>query len=84
MAGLIFLYRPRLCLLNQLLKAKRYQVVMRYGRIKVIDMDVDNPGPLAGVRVLDLTDAEITAMEQAGLLHPAERPPRAPAREPES
>lgn len=28
---------------------------MRYGRIKIIDMDVDNPGPLAGVRVLDLT-----------------------------
>jgi crotonobetainyl-CoA:carnitine CoA-transferase CaiB-like acyl-CoA transferase len=28
---------------------------MRYDRIKVIDMDVDNPGPLAGVRVLDLT-----------------------------
>lgn len=28
---------------------------MRYDRIKIIDMDVDNPGPLAGVRVLDLT-----------------------------
>jgi crotonobetainyl-CoA:carnitine CoA-transferase CaiB-like acyl-CoA transferase len=28
---------------------------MRYGRTKIIDMDVDNPGPLAGVRVLDLT-----------------------------
>jgi crotonobetainyl-CoA:carnitine CoA-transferase CaiB-like acyl-CoA transferase len=28
---------------------------MRYGGIKVVDMDVDNPGPLAGIRVLDLT-----------------------------
>jgi formyl-CoA transferase len=51
---------------------------------------VRRPAPLAGQHTREvlaeagLTDAEITAMEQAGVLSAAERPARAQPPEPES
>jgi hypothetical protein len=51
---------------------------------------VRRPAPLPGQHTREvlaeagLTDAEITALEQAGLLRAAERPSRAQAREPDS